>query len=251
MDAQLQEIGLTPGEIRVYYALLELGETTKTSLAKNSGIAPSNIYDVTNRLLEKGIISRVIKNGVAHFSAAHPQSILRLIDQKEEQLAKEREHAQSILPKLIGKYQAKNNANKVEMFQGWSGIKTVFEEMIEECDSTQPCYVFGAGVGYADEQTDRFFLKYSTLRANKGIKTSIIFNEEVRERKERINFFKHSSKYEIKFLRQSTPAEIMLYENKTCIIILIPDPIVIRIIGEECARSFRQYFDSLWNIAEK
>ena len=62
--SELRKIGLTEGEIRVYEALLNLGECTKTSLVKEAGIAPSNIYDITNRLIEKGIVSKVIKNGV-------------------------------------------------------------------------------------------------------------------------------------------------------------------------------------------
>ena len=68
----LSKIGLTEGEIKIYDALLELGETTRTRLAKKSGISPSKIYDVINRLVEKGIVSVVKKQGVLHFSAASP-----------------------------------------------------------------------------------------------------------------------------------------------------------------------------------
>ncbi|MHA2069961.1 MAG: helix-turn-helix domain-containing protein, partial [Candidatus Thorarchaeota archaeon] len=68
----LRNIGLTDGEIRIYEALLELGETTRTQLAKKSGVSPSKIYDVTNRLIEKGIVSAVKKDGILHFSAANP-----------------------------------------------------------------------------------------------------------------------------------------------------------------------------------
>ena len=76
----LKKIGLTDGEIRVYNALLELGETTRTTLAKKSGISPSKIYDVANRLLEKGIISSVKKQGVIHFSAADPERIKEFLE---------------------------------------------------------------------------------------------------------------------------------------------------------------------------
>ena len=72
---ELKRVGLTDGEIKIYDALLELGETTRTKLAKKSGISPSKIYDVANRLLEKGIISSVKKQGVIHFSAADPERI--------------------------------------------------------------------------------------------------------------------------------------------------------------------------------
>jgi sugar-specific transcriptional regulator TrmB len=57
----LKKIGLTHGEIKIYEALLDLGECTRTILAKKSGISPSKIYDVANRLIEKGIISSVKK----------------------------------------------------------------------------------------------------------------------------------------------------------------------------------------------
>ena len=79
--SDLKKIGLTEGEIRIYDALLELGETTRTLLAKKSGISPSKIYDVANRLLEKGIISSVKKQGIIHFSAADPDRLKDFLHQ--------------------------------------------------------------------------------------------------------------------------------------------------------------------------
>ena len=50
-------------------------------------------------------------------------------------------------------------------------------------------------------------------------------------------------------MRQSTPAEIMMYKNKTCILILTKEPLVIRISSEEVKESFKQYFDIMWESA--
>jgi sugar-specific transcriptional regulator TrmB len=249
--AELRRIGLTEGEIKIYDALLELGECTKTALAKRSGIAPSNIYDVTNRLVEKGIVSRVEKNGVAHFSAANPRHILDYIDEKEKEIGKERDFVNSILPTLLMKFSEKREKVAVEVFQGWNGMKTVFEDLIAECGEGDACHVFGASKGESDEQADRFFVKYSKLRESKGIVTNIIFNEELRERHDRIDFFLKSSKYNVRFFQQSTPAEIMLYKDVSCIIILTKEPLVIRVSGKEVAESFRQYFDVMWGIAKE
>jgi len=54
----------------------------------------------------------------------------------------------------------------------------------------------------------------------------------------------------VKFLKQTTPTEIMLYKNKTCIITLTAEPLVIRITGNEVMESFKQYFDIMWNLAK-
>src|SRR3989344_3532557 len=85
---ELKTIGLTEGEIKLYNALLELGESTRTELSKKSGISPSKIYDVANRLLEKGIISSIKKNNIIHFIAADPERLKNFLQQKELELQK-------------------------------------------------------------------------------------------------------------------------------------------------------------------
>jgi HTH-type transcriptional regulator, sugar sensing transcriptional regulator len=242
----LRKIGLTEGEIKVYEALLELGECTKTKLAKKSGISPSNIYDVTNRLIEKGIISKIEKNGIAHFSPANPNHLLGFLEQKEKEIEKEKDFINSILPTLLLKFSEQKEKANVEVFLGWNGLKTVFEDLLRECDKGDQCFVFGASKG--NQQADIFFTKYSKLRAKKGIKTQIIFNEEVKKTK-RMEFFQKSNKYHLKFLKQSTPAEIMLYKNISSIIILTKEPLVIRVTGKEVMQSFKQHFDVMWKIA--
>lgn len=242
---------MTEGEIKVYGALLDLGECTKTRLAKESGIAPSNIYDVTNRLLEKGVISKVEKNGVAHFSPANPRNLLDFLETRGKEIEEEKDFVKSLLPTLLLKFSESREKVNVEVFQGWNGMNTVFADLLGECGKGDTCVVFGASKGESEEQADRFFLRYSKLRAEKGIRTQIIFNEELRKRRKRIEFFLKSKSYQVRFLQQSTPAEIMVYKNKSCIIILAKEPLVIRVTSQEVSESFRQYFETLWNVAKQ
>lgn len=246
----LKNIGLTQGEIKVYTALLELGECKKSALAKKSGISPSNIYDVTNRLLEKGIISRIEKNGVAHFSPANPRKLTEYINQKEVEIEKEKTVVNEMTPILLSMFNKTREKSNVEVFYGWNGLKTVFDDMIEECQKEDKNYVFGASKGFEEKQTDTFFLKYSRARETKGIITDIIFNKDILEREHRIDFFIKSKKYNVKFMQQTTPSEIMTYKNRTCIIILSKEVLAIRITSKEVAESFKQYFESMWNIAK-
>ena len=129
---ELTKLGLTKGEIRIYEALLELGETTRTKLAKKSGVSPSKIYDVTNRLLDKGIISIIKKNTILHFSAAHPERLKEYLIQKEEEIKKEKLLINSLFPTLLLKYNNIKELTNVEVFEGWEGMKTVFLDMARE-----------------------------------------------------------------------------------------------------------------------
>ena len=246
----LKKIGLTEGEIKVYQALLELGETTRTQLAKKSGISPSKIYDVANRLLEKGIISSVRKNNVIHFSPADPERIKDFLKQKEEELEQEKEIVNQLLPTLLLKYQENLDDTNIEVFQGWEGMKTCFNDIIKTLKKGEFNYIFGASKGHNSKQADIFFSKYYREKERKGFGTKIIFNENVKGNKKRTEIF-YKKPNEIRFLHQDTFTEINLYKNTVLFIMLLQKPVVIRVKSEEAAKSFKKFFDTMWESAKK
>ena len=71
----LLKIGLTEGETKVYLALSKLGSSTVGPIVKESKVAYSNIYDILNRLIEKGIVSFIIKQKTKYFQAASPSNL--------------------------------------------------------------------------------------------------------------------------------------------------------------------------------
>ncbi|MFC1752349.1 TrmB family transcriptional regulator [Thermoproteota archaeon] len=247
----LKKIGLTQGEIKVYDALLELGESTRTELAKKSGISPSKIYDVANRLLEKGIISSVKKEGVIHFSAADPERIKDFIEQKQEEINKEKEFVDKILPTLLLKYQKTEEEVDIEVFYGWQGMKTAYNDIIKRMSKGEINYIFGASIGKDWKQADRFFINYRKGSEKKGYKIKIIFNEDVRGHKPRTDYYEKNRNHEVKYLHQSTFSEINLYKDTVLFVMLLKKPIVIRVKNKEAADSFRKFFDTMWDLAKK
>ena len=61
----LRKIGLTSGEIKVYSAVLEIGASSLNKIHEKTGIERRNIYDILNKLIEKGLVSYVIERGKA------------------------------------------------------------------------------------------------------------------------------------------------------------------------------------------
>ena len=50
IEAALKRIGLTEGEIKIYLALLDLGQTATGKIIRHSGISGSKVYEVLDRL---------------------------------------------------------------------------------------------------------------------------------------------------------------------------------------------------------
>ena len=63
-EEELKKIGLTNGEARVYSSLLNLESSTVGPITKKSGVAYSKIYEVLQRLIEKGMVSFIIKDTI-------------------------------------------------------------------------------------------------------------------------------------------------------------------------------------------
>ncbi len=96
----LQEIGLTQSEIKVYLALLKLGSSTKKSIVKEAKITPSKLYEIVDKLINKGLVSYVKKNKVLHFSAAPPEQVLDYLDTKVQKIKKQEKTFSKMIPFL-------------------------------------------------------------------------------------------------------------------------------------------------------
>ncbi|MDO8480221.1 MAG: helix-turn-helix domain-containing protein [Nanoarchaeota archaeon] len=245
--SELRNIGLTEGELKIYGALLEHGEATRQELTKRSGISSSKIYEVANHLAAKGLISMVKKNDVLHFSAANPGRLESFLQKKEEELSKERDIVKNLLPTLQMRYLDASEEANVEVFYGWEGMETAFDDLANALGPKDKSEVFGASKGYDNQQADIFFSRFYQKKRKKGFATKIIFNEDMRG-SPRIDLFKQAPN-QCRFLHQDTYTEINTYKKVVLFVMLLKKPIVIRITSEEAANSFRTYFESLWKQA--
>ena len=71
---ELVALDLTAGEARVYLSLLKLGSSKVGAIVGESRVSYSKVYDVLERLANKGLVSHVQIGKVRHFSAAEPSS---------------------------------------------------------------------------------------------------------------------------------------------------------------------------------
>ena len=87
MDKKLlRGIGLAESEISVYSALLEMGSSKAGDLVNELSLHRSRIYDALNMLLEKGLVSYVIRNNVKYFEASDPEKLLTRVEEQKKML---------------------------------------------------------------------------------------------------------------------------------------------------------------------
>ena len=67
-EKALRKFGLSDREIRVYIVLLELGEALASKIAQKTDTPRTLVYDILEKLLDKGVVSYVIKSNKKYFS---------------------------------------------------------------------------------------------------------------------------------------------------------------------------------------
>lgn len=131
----LQKIGLSSGETKVYGAVLELGISTLGKIQEKTGIERRNIYDILNKLIEKGLISYTTEKGKKTFQATHPSKIFSLLDEKKKAVEEVKSEIKPHLAELEELYNQSKAVPSAEIFRGAEAIKALLEEVLEHKES--------------------------------------------------------------------------------------------------------------------
>jgi len=246
MDCKiLKEVGLTNNEISVYKALLQLGSITAGPLTKKAGIHRSRVYEALNRLIDKGLVSHKTKANRKYFQAQNPETLLNILDERKQKLKR-------IIPDLLLLQQELPEKQEANVFEGYKGLKSVFDNAINQMKRGDEILVFGArsGQDISSETWNAFFSNFNKRRIKKGIKYKIIFNPDLRNSKV-VKEFSKSKLTQVKFISQKTPAGINVHGDNVAIIVWKKQPYAFLITSKEVSDSFREFFRVLWREGKK
>ncbi len=235
----LREIGLGQSEIKAYIASLEIGSAKNGDIAKKANLNRSNCNEALKRLVGKGLVSSVIKANRKYYEATEPSYLLHLLQERQAKL-------RQVIPKLEEKRKLVRKEQQANIYEGYRGIKSVFEDIL---NSTKDEYlVFGAIS--IPEHFENYMRHWTQRRIEKKIKLKIIYHEEARSM---IREYKGKRLTQIRILPKKyfTPAVNNVYGDKTATILWTKEPLAFVVKNKDYADSFRQYFKLLWKIARK
>ena len=251
MDKRIQDLmnlGLTEGEAKVYVALLKTGSSTIGPIVKESRVASSNIYEILDRLLEKGIVSFVIKSKTKYFQAAPPVNIGDYLQKKQKMIEDEKKIFDHILPDL--NKITMEESQHAEVFVGIKGLKTAYEKLTSNMTKKDvPLYLYDLPLGKVSEMADDFYLTYFDKKFKAlGLKNKGICNEQYRKSR----YVKKTGWGNIRFVGFPIPMNIDIYQDKVLIVSWkdAKSTISILITASGIADQFRKYFYAMWKIAK-
>ncbi len=246
----LKEAGLTEGEIKVYLALVELGLTTIGPILEKSKVTKSIIYRILDRLIQKGLVSYIIKEKTKHFQAAPPDKLLDYVEEKKKYLDESKNKIQELIPQLLLKQQT-SPKSEATIYEGFKGIMTVHDKRFDKLKKGDEYFFFGLPAKQP-EYYHAYWKKDHQKREKAGIVCKMLYNSKVENSvlQNRNNFkFCDARRMPIDV---DTPAWILGYKDVTVIGLPLTDhPFAFEIVNKDVADSFRNYFQWFWKISKK
>lgn len=249
-ELDLKGIGLTDGEIKVYLTLLELGSSTTGPIIDKSGVARSFIYNILEKLLEKGLISYTVKEKTKYYHAADPNRIFDYIEKKKEELDAGKEKIAKIMPMLLS-LRTSSPKTEIQVYEGFAGLQTASGHYFDKCKKGDEAYAMG--IYYFQEEKYHEHWQYDHKeRVKRGIKIKLLFNKGTdRKILENRNSFKDS---DARYMNSDIQTEswFMIFKDVTQIYLQDKKkPIVVEITNKQIADTFKAYFEDYWKNTKK
>lgn len=242
MKERLMKLGFSENEAKTYLELLRNGATTTTWLAKKLNLHRGYIYEILDKLIEKGVVSSIKKNGKKNFEAFPPSEILAYIEEQKEKIQARESDFKKILPELNKIHEMKRSKQRIFLFEGKKALKSILESALE---NNKEMLVFGAAGKFPRGMTDYYF-NWNKRRAKNKINLKIVYNSKEVGIKESSK--EETTYVEKRYLRfdQDNPASVFLYSDKVAIVIWVEEPIINLIESKEAYEMYKRYFETFW-----
>lgn len=237
----LRSVGLDDKESALYLAGLEIGSAPASDYAKASGLNRITSYNALEALVHKGLFTFVKKVRGKWYAPVAPE-YLSLEVQKNAQ-ALER-----ALPELRSLQGAKFRQPRVRFFEGWEGIKKVYEDTLTAKTEL---------LNFANSTVVRKFwptydTDYVEQRVKHGIHLRGIAPDDATGK--RVHGEDRSMLREIRLVSAKEfdfKNEIKIYDHKVAIISFGQERELFAVIIEskEVAETQRQIFEMAWRAA--
>ena len=232
----LREFGLSENEIYVYVALLKIGESSVHAIAKNAELPRTTTYHLLESLLQKGIVSNIIKEKKKYFQATHPRTLPEIIEEKKRRVKES-------LPQLIALTETITEKPRVQLYEGIKGIRTILEDVL----TTKKIILHYGDITSLQKSLQHIFPQFIKKRTEKRIPIKIICKKE--EAHDELLTTAKKQYREFRFSSSNTtfPSSIFIYNDKVAILNLTRELYTgILIKNNDFMTTQKNMFESLW-----
>lgn len=242
---QLIDVGLTPGEAKVYLAMIHIGPSRVGKIVEISGVSQSKIYNVLDRLILKGLASYNLQDNIKYFQSLEPSRLHEYIQRKEDEVRRQKEALTQIISDLSKNVNAAKRSTS-EIFIGERSLRSAYMTLLSDSKRGDILRYFYPYPN-AHENASPFYSRFYKYQKSKGLVERGIVNSDFKNSQ---HFKEIPKDVKLRHVNFPLPGTIDIFVDKL-LIIDWKTITGILITSSEIADIFVDYFDSIWKIAQR
>lgn len=131
LEKELQNLGLTEKEIKVYIAALELGEASVQEISRKSGVNRATTYIQIESLINRGLLSNLDKTSKNYVIAERPSCILNILEKQKTHIEALENSFAKLMPELDAIYNVQTDKPRVRFYEKEAGLDLVRNDIVK------------------------------------------------------------------------------------------------------------------------
>lgn len=244
MQQELKEIGLLEDEAAVYTAGLELGPATVLEIARKTGLNRTTLYGVTERLMEKRLLTKSVAGRRTLYVAEPPEKLTLLL---KDRLAK----LNDLLPELLSLGRNGVHKPKIKYYEGLEGIKSVYRDSLGSKEKMVYAFVGVEKLNVRSNDLSDFWNgEYRMGRQRNGIRGRVIIpdNAEGHAFKAKDETSNRESRL-VPAANYNFEGEVLMFDDVVCFISYTEnEEFALSLESKSIAKTLRMIWQIVWNV---
>jgi len=234
----LEKLGFTSAEAKVYLAALELGETSVARISSKARIERTTTYGIIDALKAKGLLT-IGRRGKRMVYIAEDPRKLKLLAEERSRLVDQ------MLPSLLSITNAIDRKPTIRYFEDAAGINDIYRDTLNFVEQPILIWMSDRGVWYDDESFWKDF--YIPARLERKIALRVIAPDTQASRD--LQGGDRASLRSTKLDRERAEkieSEIMLYGGRNVAIISCDEMMGVVVESQKLYRTLKGIFEVHW-----
>lgn len=243
LDKELQKLGLSDKEAKVYLSSLELGPSPVQVIAQKAGVNRATTYVMIESLISRGLMSSFEKGKKRYFTAESPDQLMTLLKKEEAEIETKIKQLEDVIPELKMVFSTADEKPKVRFFEGIEGLNAIRDDVVNsKAESIEE--VVSLDEYYKIFPPSSKEIREDFRRRTKDIPTKVIYTS-----KKGKFLSSKDGKVERRFIPQekfSFSTEIVIYGNKVSISVCRGRIVGVILENRDISDSVRAIFNLVW-----
>lgn len=242
----LECLDLNTKQQSIYMYLLEHGPSTASDLGKSLGEQRTNIYLLSEKLVDMELVAKDDSTPITHLKITSPIRLQELLLEQQSKLAKNASRLKKQLPDFQGLYHLHTASEGLAYFTGVTGYRSTLDEQLRAGQDV--CVISTAKV---NDRPDLWDILQNSLqkRAIKKISTKMLLDPSLKSRVSVPELAQR--RVQLRFWGNSPfQSEVALCGSSTILTTYDENLKSIVIKDRSITETFQVIFDTAWDSAE-